>query len=384
MNQPAVKLRDKRKPGHCWQDNELYDCFQPVIGALAVGVYVRLTRECVGTTVKGVSLRDLAAMCGLSKSAVQRAFAVMETVGIVVATRSSAHRSPEYELADLKELAVGYDAEFDPLRYSYILKPDMLAKLRAKVAELERRLQGPRVPQRDTEARVGTVAGVPQNAVGVPQDAIGVPQTGKNCEGNRLYKNTRIQKDTTPLPPSKNEGGLEKEMEAADAGDRYDESADGSDGDRDRLGSEPGADAQRGRGPVAVAAAGATRRLPGEQRGSGLDAPVSAVGSGVGELAAAERVMQACGWVNRRLRPMIAEAIVLAMARGDPAAQTERRMVAMWQDLQRANCDGLLRYGISPRKFIAEAHWRTDAMWPYDREGLRNAQQAALGSRRTG
>ncbi len=201
---------------------------------------------------------------------------------------------------------------------------------------------------------------------------------------NRKNRQETSVKNTTPLPPSKNEGGVKKEMEATDAGDRNDESADGSDGDRDRLGSELGADAQRGRGPVAAAAAGATQRGSSEQRGSGLDAPVSAVGSGVGELAAAERVMQACGWVNRRLRPMIAEAIVLAMARGDPAAQTERRMVAMWQDLQRANCDGLLRYGISPRKFIAEAHWRTDAMWPYDREGLRNAQHAALGSRRTG
>jgi hypothetical protein len=94
-----------------------------------------------------------------------------------------------------------------------------------------------------------------------------------------------------------------------------------------------------------------------------------------------EQVMLACGWVNRRLRPMIAEAITLASQRGDPDGHAAERMVAMWRELQRANARGLLRYVISPRKFIAEAHWRTDAMWPYDQGKLRDAQQAAVGAR---
>jgi len=94
-----------------------------------------------------------------------------------------------------------------------------------------------------------------------------------------------------------------------------------------------------------------------------------------------QRVMLECGWVNRRLQPMIAEAITLAAQRGDPDGEAAERMISMWKELQRGNANGLLRYGISPRKFIAEAHWRTDAMWPYDRQKLRDAQQAAVGMR---
>ena len=57
----AVRLRDRRRPGHYWQDNELIDVFQPVIGALAVNVYVNLTRDVYGgeTRVR-YSVRKLA------------------------------------------------------------------------------------------------------------------------------------------------------------------------------------------------------------------------------------------------------------------------------------------------------------------------------------
>ena len=80
--------------------------------------------------------------------------------------------------------------------------------------------------------------------------------------------------------------------------------------------------------------------------------------------------MRTCGWVNRRLQPTIAEALAQAVARGDAADEAARRMVAMWRELQAAHAQGLLRYAISPRKFLAEGHWRTDAMWPYDRERM--------------
>lgn len=94
----------------------------------------------------------------------------------------------------------------------------------------------------------------------------------------------------------------------------------------------------------------------------------------------AERVMAGCGWVNRRLTPMIAEAITLASERGEAAGQAAERMIAMWAQMQQASANGYLRYPITPRKFIAEAHWRTDAMWPYDQGRLREMQQAAVGA----
>ncbi len=381
MEIPTIKLRDKRKPGHCWQDNELYDCFQPVIGALAVGVYARLTRECYGTTVKA-PLRDLAAMCGLSKSAVQRAFAVMETVGLVVATRTSVHRSPEYALADLKELAIGYDAEFDTRRCSYILPPETLATLRTRVREIKQRLHSGGVPMGDTEQEFQDATVSPAWPSGVPQNASGVPQTAKNCDGNRLSKKARIQKETTPLPPFQKKGGLEKGIEAAHDNQGHGENSDRSDGHHPRIGVELADDTPGSDGSVAAVAPGEAQLVTGEQRRSDVDAAAGAVGKGDDREGPVQRVMLACGWVNRRLRPMIAEAIVLAAERGDAEWDVAGRMIASWQSLQQRSQAGLMRYAISPRKFIAEAHWRTDAMWPYDQEKLRDMQQASVGAMR--
>jgi len=79
---------------------------------------------------------------------------------------------------------------------------------------------------------------------------------------------------------------------------------------------------------------------------------------------------------------MIAEAIVQAIARGDPEAEIPERMIASWRALQGVSADGLLRYAISPRKFIAEAHWRTDAMWPIDQARARQMRTASVGAMR--
>jgi hypothetical protein len=242
---PSVKLRDTRKPGHCWQDNELYDCFQPVIGALAVGVYVRLTRECYGTTIK-INLRFLADLCGISKSAVQRAFAVMEMVGIVVVARAAAHRSPEYELADLKELAIGYDAEFNVRRCSYILKPEILSELRAKARELKRRTHSIGVPMGDTKHESADEAVSRKTHPGVPQNDSGVPQTAKNCDGNRLSNKARIQEQIqTPLPPLQASGD---EIESESYAEKGNRSGDGRDG----AGPAAGAAVSRGCSAIGI------------------------------------------------------------------------------------------------------------------------------------
>jgi Helix-turn-helix domain len=106
--------------------------------------------------------------------------------------------------------------------------------------------------------------------------------------------------------------------------------------------------------------------------------------SGVSEHDSVLKVMLACGWVNRRLKLMIAEAIALASKRGEPEGEAADRMIAAWMALQQANSEGLLKYAISPRKFIADAHWRTDAMWPWDLRKLDQANKAATGMFRGG
>lgn len=101
------------------------------------------------------------------------------------------------------------------------------------------------------------------------------------------------------------------------------------------------------------------------------------------QASGALRVMQACGWVNRRLEPLIAEAMVQAQARGngETECETASRMIASWQALQGYHADGLLMRPMTPRRFIAEAHWRTDAMWPWDHDRLREASRARVGAR---
>jgi DNA-binding transcriptional ArsR family regulator len=278
-----------------------------------VSVYVRLTRECYGAGVT-ITLRELAARTGISKSAVGRALRVLEAIGMVLAKRGTARRAPQYDLADLKDLAVDYGAVFDPKRCSYVLPPGVRLRLQAQVAAAEKRMHGgvsggqteeraareSDVPGGDTGDDLAEGAGVPHASGGVPLEAQWCPPNAEKLHGYLICKKARIQ-NKTPLPPLHARGGC------------------------------------------------------------------------------VERVMRECGWVNRRLRPMIAEAIVLAAQRGDAEEEAAARMCASWRELQQASANGLLRYGIAPRKFIAEGHWRTDAMWPYDLERLRSMQQAGVG-----
>lgn len=195
-----IKLRDKRKPGHCWQDNELYDCFQPVIGPIAVGVYTRLTRECYGAAVK-ISLRDLAALTGISKSAVGRAMSILESIGMVVIRRGAPKRVQEYDLADLKELAIHYGAIFDHKRSSYILSPESIVRLRSQTSLLTNiPVNSPNlhntVPNRDS----GLSSRVPIQRVSVPQKGQSCPRNTEKSGAPLINKKERIQ-EKTPLPP---------------------------------------------------------------------------------------------------------------------------------------------------------------------------------------
>lgn len=361
---PTIKLRDKRKPGHCWQDNELYDCFQPVIGALAVSVYVRITRECYGTALR-IGLRELAALTGISKSAVARALAVLEGVGLVRAKRGAVKQAAELDLTDLKELAVRHGAVFDHGRCSYVLPAEVRRKLRQEVADLRRRMHGSSVPLGDSDGNSVEDGSVPLMSESVPLEGRHCPPNEEKMGVQQNSKKSRTRnKSNTPLPPSQASGECVNESEERDAGNH-----------RSAAGDELGGTAR---------ASDAAGVLPGVSSGPfarerGLQEIHAADGAGVG--AAAERVMRVCGWVNRRLKPMIAEAIVLAAERGDAEGHAADRMIAMWRDLQRASDRGLLCYAISPRKFVAEAHWRTDAMWPYDRGKLAEMRQASVGAR---
>lgn len=103
-DQGEVRLRDRRRPGHCWQDNELYDVFQPIIGPHGVALYANLSRMAYGASFE-YSARGLEEVTGMSRMTVWRTMAVLEHLGMVRAKAGRGRAKGECVLVDLKELA---------------------------------------------------------------------------------------------------------------------------------------------------------------------------------------------------------------------------------------------------------------------------------------
>ena len=228
-----IRVRDTRKPGHCWQDNELYDVFQPIIGPMAMLVYLQMTRECYGHTVE-FSLRELGAASGVSKDTTQRALGVMEMIGMVRRMRAgSVHVPAQYELADLKELCRHYGGVMHRARASYVLPPPEAGALRERVKEFLLRGREPKRSEstvsvgdsneeRNKTAHIsarkdsiGEPPVVPTVSVGdsnpdAPGDGT-VSQNGVYCLPGEtpLYNKTQNSKtNPSSLPPSGTEGGV--------------------------------------------------------------------------------------------------------------------------------------------------------------------------------
>ena len=128
----GVRLRDKRRPGHCWQDNELYGVFQPIVGTQAVSVYVNLTRDCYGETRVSYTLRKLADAMSVSRAAVWRNLAVLESVGVLRLIRGKGSGESSCELCDLKDAAEALGGVYNSRRSSFILSEEKLVELRAR------------------------------------------------------------------------------------------------------------------------------------------------------------------------------------------------------------------------------------------------------------
>jgi DNA-binding MarR family transcriptional regulator len=193
----GVKVRDKRRPGHCWQDNELYDAFQPIIGPHAVNVYVHLTRECYETTAE-YSLRKLADATGISKSAVSRNLAVLEHVGMLRVQRGAGSAASSCELLDLKDSAERLGAIYNRRRSSFVFTDSMTAKLRAEITALRKQLQAKTasVPQRDTNTEEKSCTPDSERDASVPLDGVLCPSAG----GSHQYSEQDSILNTNPPP----------------------------------------------------------------------------------------------------------------------------------------------------------------------------------------
>lgn len=314
----TLRVRDKRKPGHCWQDNELYDVFQPVIGAQATHIFAAMTRWAFGHRVE-MGVREIALESGTSRSTVQRAMLAMEKLGMLRIARGSGTAASAYDLLDLKESAVALGAEWNAQRSSHVLAPERARMLRA---ELKRS-----VPQGDTtncgNLPVETTVSVPQGdssgTLVSQKEGSSVPHRDRISSYRTKHKTTRLP---SPTPPC--EGGARRaDSDSATSGLRP---RSAGDGERHRADSDSATSALRPQ----------------------IDA-----------------VMQGCRFSAKRLRNVIAEQLQGAVDRGKPAASASLRMIEQWKRF----CAGraLLRYDWGAAKFFAEGHWDEDSeQWPWN------------------
>ena len=329
-----VRVRDKRKPGHCWQDNELYDTFQPVIGAPVTNVYANMTRWAYGAEVK-MGLREIASESGVSRSTAQRAVLAMQAMGMIRIRRGSGVKAASYDLLDLKEAAIAHGADWHPQRNSYVLSAGKITHLR-------------KVVNKAVGAAAVSIASVPHRDASVPREDARLISDGTLVSHGRdasvpdsgvpYISNTQDNK-TTPTPtPSRREG----ERVSVSNGDSL---------------------------------------LEFKQQTPSCD------DGEVGESDDMGRVMRECGFSDPRLRLTIALAMSAELARRQLAQEPEANAAAI-ADLMIENFQAyirqqeFMRFTWSPKKFFAQGHWLNWRGWPIDQERLDRARGAAVGSRR--
>lgn len=141
-------LRNERKPCHFWVDNEVADCYQPIVGADAIWVYCRIARNAHGAwivspKVRGgdtrVSLREMAEWCGKSVDTVWRCLQVLVHVGLLQAERGTKSKG-RYALADVKDLVTREGATYDREMGSFQLPEKRSMELTQQVRELRLKL----------------------------------------------------------------------------------------------------------------------------------------------------------------------------------------------------------------------------------------------------
>jgi hypothetical protein len=98
------QVRDRRKPGHFWADNEVLDVFSEQLRAQGFAVYMMLTRRANNDTGEcQISVRVMAKQMGMSVGAVFSALKVICDLGLARKVFAGDNRNPAiYELADVK------------------------------------------------------------------------------------------------------------------------------------------------------------------------------------------------------------------------------------------------------------------------------------------
>jgi hypothetical protein len=360
-------LRNQRKPGHFWIDNEVADCYQPIVGADAVWVYCRITRQAYGPWVR-FGLREMAELCGKSADTVRRCLAVLEAVGLIGVDRNG-KRKGQYALVDVKDLVIRHGGEYDRQAGCYRLPVAETERMQKQVKALRVELARKKsAPSANGIALVTAVTVAQSDRLTAPTffgseakcDRT-VAQSDKTvapgAHASFYMKDTKHQdKEQHPLTPSQARGNGEGE-EASDAGKTKDGAAVVA-GNCVSAGEDPrGEDETSYREVISGVASG------GASGGDGSRAE-----------RAVDQVMQGCGLTAHRLRKVLAAQLKQQVDRGELLPTVALAMIAAWKKyiLQ----DTGLRVKWGAKRFFEEGYWREERSWHWDRQALQEKQRA--------
>jgi hypothetical protein len=382
MTETTVRLRDVRKPGHGWYDNEIYDVFGDELRQDGISVYTALTRLCYGTKVT-MSLREMAEHARMSKDTFGRNLKRVVELGLVIERKGATPQSPSsYELADVKELAANYLRRTVSEQSRKSVSPrdtrpaTTLAQLvtgRAKELaataedEAQKCLTLRQIDGVDKKIWVGDSATeVSQND---PHFATEVSQAVRH-----LRQDTRHKTQDKYNPPTPASGGVSSIADAA----REDE--DESQGAVRVAGELVRFDAGVMMGPEFLECNLAVNEA------ARVQSAVQSVTPGMKRAALivwqTARVMRDCGWTkNRRLEEAIGEALEMfcSSEKSEPVAAA---------DLMIGNAKMFLRerpalsHGWSWLNFVRGNYWRDSRSWPYDKAAVKELdlkQKAGIG-----
>ncbi len=196
-----VRLRNIKNGGYCWQQNELFEIFLPLIGPVSLTVYCCMTQMRQDCPL-AVNSRKMAETIGASKDTVLRSLAVLEHLGMIVANGKAAHGVAIYQLVDLKALVNKLGTTWDGQARCHRLDETVRNRLIGEIHEVKGRARRATVSHGDKE---GQSALLSKNFQGDTSGA----QSGDNsgaplCDNDLPPLIGRLkteEKSITPLPP---------------------------------------------------------------------------------------------------------------------------------------------------------------------------------------
>lgn len=379
-------LRNERKPCHFWVDNEVADCYQPIVGADAVWVYCRIARNAHGAwvvspNVRGgdtrVSLREMAEWCGKSVDTVWRCLQVLEHVGLLQAVRGAKAKG-RYALVDVKDLVTREGGEYDREIGSFRLPAARTAELKEQVRALRLKLARKKAADAAEPAQEAADGAAQSVAQSDRLEALLFSSPGEKCDSFVAQSDRSVAPDVQPSITQESKTARETTPQPPQAGACvFTEDQLAHLGELRAAGRR--ADAAMWEGFYCEqnlkAAEEAAQELANAKRLEELKRILP------DEASATAWVMSECGFSGdergRGVRGAIAGAIAQVHARGRPLWDAAPAMVAAWRDYDQLGHLLAVQYG--PAKFFRLGIWARPNSWRVDEKKLERTR-ASVGS----